>query len=90
MRWTNVRRSATRPSFTKADWGAYTTKLEEGLRGLPVWNETTSLKKAAEDFTRVIQSAAEVAIPRGGRPTPKPWVQSIRLPWRPPRRLQRL
>ncbi|KAF0291717.1 hypothetical protein FJT64_010208 [Amphibalanus amphitrite] len=40
---------------------------------MPPWTEHTSLREANDELTRVILEAAEAAIPRGARKTPKPW-----------------
>ena len=67
------RRAATRASYRKADWGTYEEKLDEGLNNLPVWTNTTTIKEANEQFSRVVKMVAAAAIPQGGRVSPQPW-----------------
>ena len=65
-------RSATRFSYAKADWGLYTSRVEEGIRALPERDEITSVKGAGLPsfslvfgaFPRVVPEAAAAAIPR--------------------------
>ncbi|KAF0308570.1 hypothetical protein FJT64_020259 [Amphibalanus amphitrite] len=67
------RRRRPRLSLAKADWTEYDRRVEDGVRAMPPWTEHTSLREANDELTRVILEAAEAAIPRGARKTPKPW-----------------